>query len=200
MLDRCEERTALIGLLALVVAAAAIGTADATRRDSQVARNGDWIAYSTVSHLTLYRGGSDVFVVRAGDEPVLVAGRGNGRTWNVCPAFSPDGTMLAFATRTSGRLSITVVRMTPSGPTVARRVKLQVPGSGAPPCVRWPADGTRLAYLASGKVVVRGLDGWRRRARVGDPRRRYFLQGDTVVSPTGDRVAGQCNGPPEANR
>ena len=116
------------------------------------------------------RGGSDVFVVRAGDEPVLVAGRGTGRTWNVCPAFSPDGTMLAFATRTSGRLSITVVRMTPSGPSVARRVKLQVPGSGTPPCVRWSADGTRLAYLASGKLVVRGLDGWRRRARVGDPR------------------------------
>ena len=68
---------------------------------SRVARNGRWIAYSTApssqSGWSYGRPGSDVFMTRAGDQPKLVASRGSGDIWNICPAFSQDGRMLAFA-------------------------------------------------------------------------------------------------------
>ena len=83
-----------------------LGAAHAAPRSySQRAQNGDWIAYSTAPHGDQERRGgntltgSDIFIVRDSGEPILVAGRGAGRTWNACPAFSPDGTKLALGTK-----------------------------------------------------------------------------------------------------
>ena len=130
------------------------------------AQNGDWIAYSTAPHgdqLRRGRGtltGSDVFLVREGGKPILVAGRGAGKTWNACPAFSPDGTKLAFGTKSPGRKAVTVVRVTRAGVSAAQRVKLTVRGGdGLAPCPIWSADGSRIGIRHPGKVVVRGLDG-----------------------------------------
>ena len=132
-------------------------------RDSQ-ARDGEWIAYSTAPHG--YQNsppnptGSDVFLVREGGKPILVAGRGAGKTWNACPTFSPDGTKLAFGTKSPGRKSVSVVRVTRAGVSAAQRVRLSVrAGNSLAPCPLWSADGLRLAYVNQGKVVVRGLDG-----------------------------------------
>src|SRR5690349_14646342 len=53
-----------------------------------VVRNGDWIAYATAPASGDNRGGlvgSDVYITRAGGRPRLVAGRGSGKIWNVCP-------------------------------------------------------------------------------------------------------------------
>lgn len=67
----------------------------------RVAGNGRWIAYSTAPASDAFPGyaqwGSDVFVASVGGRPKLVAGRGKAKIWNVCPAFSPNGRMLAFA-------------------------------------------------------------------------------------------------------
>jgi len=75
--------------------------------------NGDWIAYATAPANDQRRGGapggSDVFIVRPGGTPILVAGRGNGSIWNICPAFSPNGTLLAFGQRSSQGRSIRIV-------------------------------------------------------------------------------------------
>ena len=173
-----------------------------TRDSTLTVRNGDWIAYSTVPHGNQerrggpdYLTGSDVFLVRQGREPILVAGRGDGKTWNVCPAFSPDGTKLAFSTKSRGRLSVSVVRMTRAGASAAGRVDLDVLGSGNAPCPMWSADGSRLAYVRAGKVVVRGLDGSTRRARAGDPVRADFRAryADPLTSPAGDLVARRAD-------
>lgn len=151
-----------------------------------------------------YLSGSDVYLARAGSEPRLVAGRGDGRTWNVCPAFSPDGTMLAFGTTSPKRRAVKVVGVSEDGALTApvyvskviggRRAdvvpRLALEGRGDAPCPRWSRDGSRLAYLAGGRVIVRGLDGSFPRRSAGDPVLDDFRRNSyEVVSPNGDRVA-----------
>ena len=188
-----RRRLPLIGLLALASVAATVTAARAT---PTAAQNGDWIAYSTVPGDNLSRpgAGSDVFVVRKGRAPILIASREVGRTsegwsWNVCPAFSPDGTMLAFGTRSPAGLSLSVVRMTRAG----RRAHLKLGKGHHPPCPQWSADSSRLAYVRGHKVIVRGLDGSSPRRAVGDPVIREFRgrYADSLTSPTGDLVARQ---------
>src|SRR5690349_8110293 len=82
----------------MVVVTAAGAARTGTR--SFDARNGPWIAYSTAPAACaavgcLGGGGGDVFMIRAGRAPVLVAGR-HSSAWNICPAFSPNGRILAF--------------------------------------------------------------------------------------------------------
>jgi len=182
-----------LGVLAALCAAFLILP---TGGESATPRNGDWIAYSTApatdqafrpgpGHLT----GSDVFLVRAGGKPRLVAGRRDGTVWNVCPAFSPDGTMLAFGTKSRRGRSVRVVGVTTTGELVAPRIELKVPGYGRGPCPRWSADGSRLAYLIGRRVVVRGLDGSSPHAARGDPVVADFsVGGDRIPSPAGDLV------------
>ena len=198
------RRLPFIGLLALALVAATVTAARATpTRDSQP-RNGNWIAYSTVPGDSLWRRGgpdymmgSDVFVVRQGRKPMLVAGRGDGESWNVCPAFSPDGTKFAFATKSPGRLSISVLRIGQAGASAAGRVILAISGSGPVPCPRWSADSSRLAYVRDGKVIVRGIDGSTRRAGAGDPSKADFAgrHADAIASPKGDLVARRSSDP-----
>lgn len=164
-------------------------------------QSGGWIAYSTApanwqrarrggDEQMPYLQGSDVYLARAGGEPRRVAGRGVGTTWNVCPAFSPDGTMLAFGARSRKRRAIRVVGVTRDGAVVAPRIRLPVDGGGDAPCPRWSADGSRLAYLKGGQVVVRELDGSLGRRRAGDPTVGDFRRNvSMLVSPAGDRVA-----------
>jgi hypothetical protein len=180
-------------------------------------RNQGWIAYSTApadgqrarsggSPDMPYLSGSDIYLARVGSEPRLVAGRGDGITWNVCPAFSPNGRLLAFGTRSQKRRAVRIVGVDWDGTIfrapmyvpnyflghrkyVATRLALEGPGDA--PCPLWSADGSRLAYLVGGQVVVRGLDGSFLRHSAGDPvpgdfRRRNSYE---IVSPEGDRVA-----------
>ena len=203
---RRSRRLPLIGLLALASVAATVTAARATPTgDSRGTQNGDWIAYSTVPGDDLSRPGrgSDVSVARIGHDPILVASRADGRTatgrsWNVCPAFSPDGTKLAYGTKSPGRrLSVSVVPFTRAGPSVSRRVHLRVGEGRLPPCPHWSADSSRLAYMRGGDVIVRGLDGSRPRTRAGDPVEADFAArtADPLPSPAGDLVV-RLNCPP----
>lgn len=165
-------------------------------------RHGDWIAYSTAPGddqlLRVgddgtgrpYLAGSDVFLVHEGGEPMLVAGRGDGATWNVCPAFSPDGTKLAFGVKSPSGRAVRVVGVTRTGETVAPSIKIRVAGSGFGPCPRWSRDGSRVAYVSGGKVIVRAFDGSSPPIADGDPMLEDFRRGnEALVSPAGDLVA-----------
>lgn len=168
-----------------------------------VAHNGRWVAYSTApaAHSTAAAGdrrrdfgasGSDVFVIRVGGHPKLVAGRHKGEIENACPAFSPNGRMLAFGRNAPGGSTIVVVGVAGDGTTDARKAVLKVRDRWAPArCPRWSSDSTRLAYLdGNGRIVVRGLDGSRRHRVQGDPRIRDFDRNKPVLlSPTGDLIA-----------
>jgi len=59
-------------------------------------------------------------------------------------------------------------------------VRITVPGSGPAVCVRWSSDGTRIAYLDGGTIVIRGLDGSTLASAAGDPSVADF--GDPSIS------------------
>jgi Tol biopolymer transport system component len=227
-LHRPSSRLVVAGAAAAVALALVAGLAgtraSAARSDaaqassgatpSSVAYNG-WIAYATApadgqhprpggSPDMPYLTGSDIYLDRVGSERRLVAGRGHGTVWNVCPAFSPDGRFLAFGTRSPKLRAVRIVSVDPDGtifraPVYADFVgwrhqvatPLVLKGRGDAPCPRWSAEGLRLAYLNGGRVVVRGLDGSFPRRRAGDPARGDFRRRSNyeLVSPQGDRVA-----------
>jgi Tol biopolymer transport system component len=155
-----------------------------------------WVAYSTAGasdwHDENYgRHGSDVLIARPGQEPKLVRSRGSGDIWNICPTFSPDGRLLAFASILPHSSEIFVVSISHRGPVGASRVVVRLPVRRAL-CPRWSSDGTSVAYLdnSSGKVIVHNLVGSNQRWTDRDPRPRDFLRdGRTVLSPTGRLIA-----------
>jgi Tol biopolymer transport system component len=186
----------VVACVVLLTHAPALPAANMRSPETRTGVNGAWIAYSTApandpNPRGGYPSGSDVFLVHEGGKPRLVAGRGNGAIWNLCPAFSPNGTMLAFARKRPGGRSIRVVGVAPNGVIVAPTITIEVSVSRLPPCPKWSADGSGLAYLGrNGKLVVRGLDGSIRPRRAGDPVSADFDRSDgALVSPAGDLVA-----------
>jgi len=158
-------------------------------------RNGRWIAYSTAP-ASDGSGGyppggtvNGVYVTRVGGRPKLVAGQGRGAAWNLCPVFSPNGRLLAFARETRAGSRIVVIRVGPRGPVATGRRVLKV-RAGRARCPVWSMNSRRLAYLDHGRVAVRDLHGSRQQRSDGDPRVRDFDRSvDEFVSPTGDLVA-----------
>jgi hypothetical protein len=153
------------------------------------------IAYSTDGQdpgSTDVTAGSDIYLIREGGGPRLIAGRDGGATRNVCPAFSPDGTRLAFGVASNPGRAIVVIGLDANG-VITDTVRITVPGSGAAACVRWSSDGKRVGYLDGGVVVVRGLDGSTPAIVAGDPGVKDLERvGDPsapLFSPSGDRVA-----------
>lgn len=185
--------------VALAAAATALSAvevgASGSAQEAKRPANGDWIAYSTSPandqmRRSGYRGGSDVFIVKPGGTPVLVAGRGNGNMWNVCPAFSPSGKLLAFGQKSPRGQSVRVVRVLQNGSIGEVRTVLAVRRSRAP-CPKWSADSKRIAYRdATGKLVVMTIGGAIRSRRAGDPTTKAFSRSEAaVVSPDGALVA-----------
>ena len=166
------------------------------------ASNG-WIAYSTAPAAD-YLGpsgdpdplsGSDLYLVREGEEPKLIADRDGGDTWNVCPAFSPSGTLLAFGQDTSDGEAIIVVGVDAQGSLTDPNIRLPVAASALAPCPRWSSDGSRIAYLEEGAVVVRGLDGSSPAMANGDPELADFAHSrDSIPAPNGELVARDVGG------
>jgi len=140
-------------------------------------------------------------MTQAGHHPTLVASRGNGSVWNICPTFSPDGTMLAYASVAHTGSKILDVHVGADGPTGTPTVVLSMPGRQTL-CPRWSSDSSRLAYLDPNRtvtvpylrthrtVIVRGLDGSRHPWAHGDPTAQAFTRRANIVSsPDGRLVA-----------
>lgn len=162
---------------------------------TSVVANG-WIAYSTlpgdvqVSGTDTLQGG-DIYLVREGSDPRLIAGRGEVGTRNVCPAFSPDGSRLAYGEATNGPRAVVVVTVQADG-SISDTVRIPIPRGDAAVCPLWSADGTRVAYLERESLVVRGLDGSTPASADGDPEVQDFFAArsgaDSLLSPSGEWI------------
>ncbi|MFI5052874.1 MAG: TolB family protein [Acidimicrobiia bacterium] len=182
-------------LLTLALAGAVTLAGALTRQHAPVpppvVSNG-WIAYSTSTSTSRSisdpRLGSDIYLVKTGVKPILVAGRADGSVWNLCPAFSPDGRRLAFSVSSNQDRAIVVVGVDASGVS-SGMIRISVPGAESAACPRWSSDGTRVAYLDGDVVVVRGLDGSSPAGLAGDPRIQDFSRPSLPIwSPAGDRM------------
>jgi WD40-like Beta Propeller Repeat len=192
----------LSAILTLMVASAAYV---ASRPDPTLTKgpvSNGWIGFSTVPGVHQIRpgdlqGGSDLYIVREGTDPILIAGREGGMTRNVCPAFSPDGSMLAYGTsrlRTGAVVIVTVAD--DGGISEKNRIPLARSSSQAP-CPRWSADSRRLVYLDATTPIVSSVDGAAAEWTSADPPIDDLTasrEDGRLRSPTGDRTAGlsQC--------
>jgi Tol biopolymer transport system component len=136
-------------------------------------------------------------MTRADDSPTLVASRGSGAIWNLCPAFSPDGGQLAFARISPTGSEIVVASIVSRDePIGVQRVVVRLSSRRAL-CPRWSSDSLRVAYLDKkrGKVIVRDLDGSKQHRTKGDPTARDFVQSTRALpSPTGQLIAKTLSG------
>ena len=152
-----------------------------------------WIAFSSQPHggqvmPTDFRRGGDIYLAHDRDDLHMIVSRGPGMDTNVCPAFSPDGTRLAYGERTDAGIAIVILDLAADGSIVdTSRLPLD-PTSTVAPCPRWSVDGTRIGSLEGRNVVVRGLDGSIVEAGAGDPTYADFTDDDTrpLVSPSGE--------------
>ena len=153
-----------------------------------------WIAFSSQPHAgqvmpTDSRRGGDIYLAHDRDDLRVLVSRGPGMDTNVCPAFSPDGTRLAYGEGSDAGIAIVILDLAPDGSIAGTsRLPLDTTSTVAP-CPRWSVDGTRIGSLeARNIVVVRGLDGSMVEARAGDPTYADFTVDYTrpLVSPSGD--------------
>lgn len=125
-------------------------------------RGNGWIAYVTQPTIG-GDGPSDIYLVREDAEPKLLVGGEFKHGHNSCPAFSPDGTRLAYATAGDGPgydwldPAIVVIGIDGSGSRIGEEVR--IPVSGGLTCPKWSPDGRSLAYTANDELRITQLDG-----------------------------------------
>ena len=124
-------------------------------------RNGEWVVIS-VSSLDpgappMSRGKpANLFVARPGGSARLLAGAEGDATLQVCPAFSPDGSMLAFGETGADEKTLVVSGFSAAGELEGPTKRIQMPTakSFVGPCPVWAPDGERLAAIAPGRGVM----------------------------------------------
>lgn len=140
----------LAALLAALLATAALVGGSRPQLPTSV-HNG-WIAFSSQpgyrqTFVSDWAVGGDIYLVREDIEPRVIVARGPDMKRNVCPQFSPDGSMLAYGELEGTAASLVVLEVRDDG-AVSESRRFVVPGaSSVAPCPRWNRSGTRLAYL-----------------------------------------------------
>lgn len=130
-------------------------------------RNGEWVVVS-VSSLDpdarpMSRGRpANLYVTGPDGSARLLAGAEGDSTLQQCPAFSPDGSMLAYGETGPGEKTLVVSGFSSAGELEEPTSRIRVPWatSFVPPCPVWAPDGQRLATIAPGLgVLIVDLDG-----------------------------------------
>lgn len=94
---------------------------------------------------------ADIYVTSVGAMPRRIIGSPEDGLFQTCPAFSPDGALLAYgeSAENSDRpvgAAVVIVALDTNG-TPSPRLRVDVP-AGRHPCPKWSPDGRAVAYLA----------------------------------------------------
>lgn len=111
-------------------------------------------------------GPADIYLVKEGVPPRLIAGGNYEHGHSGCPSFSPDGSRLAYAEALEREsdgswsgLTVVVLEVDDAGSRVGPEIRIPVPGrsfSGLP-CPKWSPDGERVAYGLTGETGFAGF-------------------------------------------
>lgn len=201
---------AVAAILLLMAWGAFVFAGAALRTDEPVRGAGPtngWIAFSTQPGTvqvgsTDYDEGGDIYLVRPGVDERLIVSRGEDKTWNVCPLFSPDGSKLVYGERDSGGSALVILSVTTDG-SVTGRSRLAVPAGAAAPCPGWwSEDGSVVGYLQfesssyvenpAPSLDFRGVDGATPTDVPDAPTAERLLaardESGLLLSPLGDRI------------
>jgi hypothetical protein len=161
----------------------------------QFVATGLWGSFSPDGTRVVYEDGAgSLFVVDLGGGPprLLLPGGGmaNGDMWFFFPEWSPDGTQIAFLSRSQGRSDWAISSIAPDGSgerVIANLQGLRITEAGG---LAWKPDGSQLLFFISprkyhAQIWVSNLDGSR-------PRKITQGRGDRAWpawSPDGSRIA-----------
>ena len=123
-----------------------------------------WIAYT--AEPGNHASGAPRYIYLAGEGLAarrIVGSDGDGLIRR-CPAFSPDGSMLAYseyASPSPGTVTLVVTALDGSGDPTGREQRIAAPTMQEPNllCASWSPDGRRLAYTDDTGLRVASLDG-----------------------------------------
>ena len=109
----------------------------------------------------------DLYVVGEGVEPQRIVGSPGDHTDQFCPAIAPDGSTIAYLSATGGGFlgrgggaaRLEIAQLSDDGSLGPPSIQREIHPDGVNPCPRWAPDGSRLAVIDSGRVLILGNDG-----------------------------------------
>ena len=136
---------AVAALITIGVGSAVLfGAPDDPPDDLPALGHNGWIAFAMHPE---DGGDQDIWFARPGLEPRRVIGTDTDRVDQLCPAFSPDGRVLAYGqVDQSGATPTTAVVVASVNGAGDVSEAFRVAVSGAPPCPVWSPDGERIAF------------------------------------------------------
>jgi len=108
----------------------------------------------------------DLFVAGEGVTPMRIAGQAGDTTDQFCGAIAPNGTTLAYLSmkggflgQSGGAAQLLIAPLENNGSLGTPTARREIHPDDINACPRWTPDGSRLAVIDAGRVLILGEDG-----------------------------------------